>query len=72
MKKKYYYYVAVVTKNGSIAYARGTVSTAMDDFPLIDIENYNMKKYIVLRANVIITFYKEITEDTYKAYNNEK
>lgn len=71
MKKKYYYYVAVVIKDG-MAYARGTVSTAMDDFPLINIENYIMKDYKVSKANVIVTFYKEITEDTYKAYNNEQ
>lgn len=71
IKKKYYYYVAVIPKNGSIAYVRGTVSTVMDDFPLLEIENYIMKDYKVPRINVIITFYKEITEENYESYNNE-
>lgn len=71
IKKKYYYYVAVIPKNGGIAYIRGTVSTVMDDFPLLEIENYIMKDYKVPRINVIITFYKEITEENYESYNNE-
>lgn len=71
IKKKYYYYVAVIPKNGGIAYIRGTVSTIMDDFPLLEIENYIMKDYKVPRINIIITFYKEITEKNYESYNNE-
>ena len=72
IKKKYYYYVAVIPKNGGIAYTRGTVSTVMDDFPLLEIENYIMKDYKVPRINVIVTFYKEITEENYESYNNEQ
>lgn len=71
IKKKYYYYVAIISKNGSIAYTKGTVSTVMNDFPLLEIENYIMKNYKVPRVNVIITFYKEITEENYESYNNE-
>lgn len=71
IKKKYYYYVAVIPKNGGITYIKGTVSTVMDDFPLLEIENYIMKDYKVPRINIIITFYKEITEENYESYNNE-
>ena len=30
-----------------------------------------MKDYKVPRINIIITFYKEITEENYESYNNE-
>lgn len=72
MKKKYYYYVATVVQNGSTSYIKGTTYTTKDDFPLSDIEYYIAKRYKKFIQNIVITFYKEITEDTYKAYNNEQ
>ena len=72
MKKKYYYYVATVVQNGSTSYIKGTTYTTKDDFPLSDIEYYIAKRYKKIIQNIVITFYKEITEDTYKVYNNEQ
>lgn len=72
MKKKYYYYVAQVLVGRSVAYTRDTIKTRANDFPLLEIEN-NLSKYHSVSSNdVIITFYKEITEETYKTYNNEQ
>ena len=71
MKKKYYYYVATVVHNGSTSYIKGTTCTTKDDFPLSDIEYYIVKYHKKFIQNIVIIFYKEITESNYKSYNNE-
>lgn len=69
---KYYYYVAIISDSSKVSYTRGTVKTKTNDFPLLEIENKLSEHYIVAPNNVVITFYKEITENTYKSYNNEQ
>ena len=71
MKKKYYYYVASILKASTVSYARGTIKTKTNDFPLLETENKLSRHHIVPPYNVVITFYKEITEETYKTYNND-
>ena len=68
---RYYYYVAQTLVGKSTAYTCGAIKTEADDFPLLEIENNLSEYHSVTPNNVIITFYKEITEDTYKSYNNE-
>lgn len=69
---KYYYYVAQVLIGKSMGYTRDAIKTETNDFPLLEIENSLSEYYSVSSNDVIITFYKEITEGTYKAYNNEQ
>lgn len=69
---KYYYYVAIILYGSKVSYIHGTVKTKTNDFPLLEIENKLSEHYIVAPNDVTITSYKEITEDTYKAYNNEQ
>lgn len=69
---KYYYYVAIITKRGKTSYTHGTVKTETDDFPLLETENKLSEYYAIEPNDVVITFYKEITENTYKTYNNEQ
>lgn len=68
---KYYYYVAQTLIGKSTSYTRGVIKAENDDFPLLKIEN-NLSDYHNVSPNdVLITFYKEVTKFTYKAYNNE-
>lgn len=69
---KYYYYVAMITKNGNVFYTHGIVKTEFNDFPLLETENKLSEYYAIAPNDVVITFYKEITENTYKTYNNEQ
>ena len=69
---KYYYYVAIITQKGKTSYTHGTVKTETDDFPLLETENKLSEYYAIVLNDVVITFYKEITENTYKTYNNEQ
>lgn len=69
---KYYYYVALITKKGKTSYTHGTVKTETNDFPLLETEIKLSEHYLIASNDVVITFYKEITEDTYKSYNNEQ
>lgn len=69
MKKKYYYYVALLTNGNNTIYVKGTYETTKDDFPLLEVENYILKEF-KMSINVTIAFYKEITEENYKSYNN--
>ena len=68
---KYYYYVAIITKNGNVFYTQGIVKTEFNDFPLLETENKLSKRNSITPRDIVITFYKEITEETYKSYNNE-
>ena len=70
MNEKYYYYVAILLRGKDMIQVKGTYSTAKDDFPLREVENYVSNEF-KMPINVTITFYKEITEDNYKSYNNE-
>ena len=69
---KYYYYVAQVLVSKSTAYTCGVIKAEDDDFPLLKIENNLSEYHSVPHNNVLITFYKEVTENTYKAHNNEQ
>lgn len=68
---KYYYYVAILSKKGNIIKVEGTYYTTKYDFPIQKVKKHVLKKF-KKSACVICTFSKEITEDTYKAYNNEQ
>ena len=70
MKEKYYYYVAILLRGKDMIHVKGTYSTAKDDFPLREVENYISNEF-KMPINVTITFYKEITEENYKSCNNE-
>ena len=72
MNKKYYYYVAIISKSDKVSYTRGTVKTETNDFPLLETENKLSEHYSISPNDAVVTFYKEITENTYKAYNNEQ
>lgn len=70
MNEKYYYYVAILLRGKDMIHVKGTYSTTKDDFPLREVENYISNEF-KMPINVTITFYKEITEENYKSYNNE-
>lgn len=72
MDKKYYYFVAKVQTNTAINEVCSTWETTNDDFPLMYIRKYLAEHENVPRKRVVISFYKEITETNYKAYNNEQ
>ena len=71
MKKKYYYYVALLTNGNNIIYVNGTYETTKDDFPIQEVEKHVLKNF-KMPIRVIISFYKEITKENYKSYNNEQ
>lgn len=71
MKKKYYYYVALLTNGNNIIYVKGTYETTKDDFPIQEVEKHVLKNF-KMPIRVIISFYKEITKENYKSYNNEQ
>ena len=71
MKDKYYYYVAYSVKDGKTTYIKGVTCTSNDDFPFLEVESDLAKHYRNSIDNIVITFYKEITEETYKTYNND-
>lgn len=69
MKNKYYYYVAYSVKDGKTTYIKGVTCTSNNDFPFLDVECDLVKHYKNSIDNIIITFYKEITEETYYNYD---
>ena len=69
---KYYYYVAIITKSDNVFYTHGIVKTVLNDFPLLETENTLSKNNSITPKDIVITFYKEITEENYKSYNNEQ
>lgn len=71
MDKKYYYFVAQVQTYNGINLLASTWGTTSDDFPLMYIRKRLAEQENVPRSQVVISFYKEITENNYKAYNPE-
>lgn len=71
MKKKYYYYVAILSKDRDIIYVKGTYNTTTNDFPIKKVEEHVLENLTMPVDSVVISFYKEITEETYKTYNND-
>lgn len=71
IKKKYYYYVAVLSKGRDIIHIKGTYGTTKDDFPLREVEKHILEDFVIPTDSIVITFYKEITKENYKSYNNE-
>lgn len=69
----YYYYVAAICLNNApMIITRGTVNTASDDFPIKATEEMLVEYYKnrnVTRKDIVITFYKQITELNDKAYH---
>lgn len=72
IKEKYYYYVAILSKGRDIIHIKGTYSTTKDDFPLREVEKHILEDLVIPTDSIIITFYKEITKENYKSYNNEQ
>lgn len=71
IKKKYYYYVAVLSKGRDIIHIKGTYGTTKDDFPLREVEKHILEDFVIPTDSIVITFYKEITKENYKSYNNK-
>ena len=71
MKKKYYYYVTILSKDRDIIYVKGTYNTTTNDFPIQKVEEHVLENLTMPVDSIIISFYKEITEETYKTYNND-
>ena len=71
MKKKYYYYVAILSKDRDIIYVKGTYNTTTNDFTIQKVEEHVLENLTMPVDSVVISFYKEITEETYKTYNND-
>ncbi len=63
---KYYYYVALITKSGTVFYTNGNVKTTFNDFPLLETKNKLAENHSITPGDIVITFYNEITEENYK------
>lgn len=72
IKEKYYYYVAILSKGRDIIHIKGTYGTTKDDFPLREVEKHILEDFVIPTDSIVITFYKKITKENYKSYNNEK
>lgn len=72
MNKKYYYYVAILLRGKDMVHVKGTYNTTKDDFPLREVENHILENCRFIIDSIVISFYKEITEENYKSYNNEQ
>lgn len=72
IKEKYYYYVAILSKGRDIIHIKGTYGTTKDNFPLREVEKHILEDFVISTDSIVITFYKEITKENYKSYNNEK
>lgn len=72
IKKKYYYYVAILSKGRDIIHIKGTYGTTKDDFPLREVEKHILEDFVIPTDNIVITFYKEITKENYESYNNKQ
>lgn len=68
MKNKYYYYVTYSVKDGKTTYIKGVTCTSNNDFLFLDVEYDLVKHYKNSIDNIVITFYKEITKETYYNY----
>lgn len=71
IKKKYYYYVAMLSKGRDIIHIKGTYGTTKDNFPLREVEKHILEDFVIPTDSIVITFYKEITKENYESYNNE-
>ena len=72
MKKKYYYYVAILSKGKGLIHVKGTYNTTKNDFPIQEVEKHVLENFTIPVDGIVISFYKEITEENYKSYNNEQ
>ena len=72
MKKKYYYYVAILSKGKALIHVKGTYNTITNDFPIQEVEKHVLENFTIPVDSIVISFYKEITEENYKSYNNEQ
>lgn len=73
---KYYYYTAIILVENDHVINKinesSTISTLFEDFPIRATLKSIAERYGISIQNVIITFYKQITESNFKAYNYEQ
>lgn len=73
---KYYYYTArILVKDNyatNITYESGAISTYLDDFPIRGTLKTIAERNKTSTHNVMITYFKQITESNFKAYNDEQ
>lgn len=73
---KYYYYTATVLVKDNyatnITYESGAIRTHFDDFPIRDTLKMIAELYGISTKNVMITYFKQITESNFKAYRHEQ
>lgn len=72
VKKRYYYYVAILSRGRDIIHIKGTYNTTKNDFPIQEVEKHVLENFTMPVDSIVISFYKEITEENYKSYNNEQ
>lgn len=67
-KKKYYYYVAIIFRDTNKVFVKSVYSTTKDDFPITEVEDMVAENHLSSANNIVISFYKEITEDSYNSF----
>lgn len=72
MDRKYYYYVAILSRGSNMIHVKGTFNTTLNDIPLKEVEKHVIENVKLPIDNIVISFYKEITRENYESYNNEQ
>ena len=72
MDKKYYYYVAILSRGSNMIHVKGTFNTTLNDIPLKEVEKHVIENVKLPIDSIVISFYKEITRENYESYNNEQ
>jgi hypothetical protein len=72
MDRKYYYYVAILSRGSNMIHVKGTFNTTLNDIPLKEVEKHVIENVKLPIDSIVISFYKEITRENYESYNNEQ
>lgn len=72
MNRKYYYYVAILSRGSNMIHVKGTFNTTLNDIPLKEVEKHVIENVKLPIDSIVISFYKEITRENYESYNNEQ
>ena len=72
MARKYYYYVAILSRGSNMIHVKGTFNTTLNDIPLKEVEKHVIENVKLPIDSIVISFYKEITRENYESYNNEQ
>ena len=72
MDRKYYYYVAILSRGSNMIHVKGTFNTTLNDITLKEVEKHVIENVKLPIDNIVISFYKEITRENYESYNNEQ